>query len=519
MTAEAPDPPAHTEVVFVEHSHEAVARVEIYVRVRAQFSLPPLVSHLVGDQLRLTFDSVPPPARVASLSAAELAFILHRIGRLEGALGWNLAAVGESALRYDPMRKIPAITAGLFIAPDVGASAVVGLLRALGIEEEHQPHSVRAAVATLAALLPDSGMGDDEASLIRALLDAAIAERGAGRPIAAASSLRNAWILRVGDAETGQQWLDLANDAGVELPEGVEVALEPLALGNGRLLTALTRRAERTGNAAKAQERARALTIVTPEEPLGWKILAAAAQHAPASEGFRVAMLGLARTGEERALRWIWATLGPEAAGPLLDDWGHPWTPVTAGFRIRWLGHQERLRDLLQFYFAISRTVRPLDADALDAVVSSAARIPGRLQALRERIKLLLQEGVDAALVRAYVAACHLDRVPEAIVEADWIWPGEVPSAPLARAFLALDRFDDAVRHAEAAGLHDVRLQALAKQALLRGERAPALALRDAVHRLGSASEAAYELLDDLRRVSPDSAITAQLQRLIEERA
>jgi hypothetical protein len=517
MTVETPETTAHAEVVFVDHTHEAVARVEIYVRVRAEFSLPPLVSHLVGDRLRLTFGSVPPPARVDALTDAELAFIVHRLGRLEGALGSNLAAVGESALRYDPIRKVPAITAGLFIAPKEEPPAVVSLLRALGIVGEHPPHSVRAAVATLAAIRPDSGMGDDEASLVRALLDAAIAERAAGRPTAAASSLRNAWALRAGDAETGQHLLDLANEAGVELPEGVEAGLEPLAAGNARLLAALARGAERTGNAAKAQERARALTVLAPEEPLGWRILAAAAQDAPASEGFRVAMLGLARAGEERALRWIWATLGPEAAGPLLDEWPHHWTPVSASIRIRWLGHQERLRDLLQFYFGTSRTVRPLDADALDVVVASAARIPGRLQALRERMKLLLQEGVEAPLVRAYVAACQLDQVPEAIVEADRMWPGEVPSAPLARAFLVLDRFDEAVRHAEVAGLHDVRLQALAKQALLRGERAPAVALRDAVRRLGAASHVVAELLADLRRVSPDSAITAQMQRLIEE--
>ena len=518
MIADRHDRPTQTEVVFVDHTHEAVARVEIYVRVRAEFALPPLVSHLVGDQLRLTFDAVPPVARVAALSAAELQFILHRMGRLEGALGWNLAAVPESALRYDPMRKVPAITAGLFVAPVEGPPAVVSLLRALGIVEEHTPHSVRAAVATLAAIRPDSGMGDDEASLIRALLDAAIAERVAGRPTAAALSLRNAWALRVGDAETGQQWLDLANDTGVELPVGVELALEPIALGNARLLKALARHAERAGNAAKALERARVLTVVAPEEPVGWRILAAAARHAPTSEGFRAAMVGLARAGEERALQWIWANLGPESAGPLLDDWAHPWTPATAGLRIRWLGHREHLRDLLQFYFATSRTVRPLDADALDVVVASADRIPGRLQALRERMKSLLQDQLEAVLVRAYVAACQLDQVPEAIIEADWMWPGEVPSAPLARAYLALDRFEEAVRHAEAAGLHDVRLQALVKQALLRGERAPALALRDAVHALGAASEVAATLLADLRRVSPDGAITAQLQRLIEER-
>jgi hypothetical protein len=516
LAAETPDASTHAEVVFVDHTHEANARVEIYVRIRAEFSLPPLVSHLVADRLRLTFDSVPPFARVAALSAAELALILHRLGRLEAALGWNLAAVPESALRYDPMRKVPAITAGLFIAPEPGPSAVAGLLQALGIEVEHQPHSVRAAVATFAAVLPGSGMGDDEASLIRALLDAAIAERAAGRPNAAAAALRNAWALRVGDAETGQQWIELANDAGLALPEGVEVAVEPLTLGNAQLLTALARLAQRTGNAAKAQDRARALTRVAPEEPLGWKILAAAAQHAPESEEFRVAMLGLARTGEEGALRWIWVTLGPEATGPTLDEWGHPWTPVTAGLRIRWLFHQERLRDLLQFYFATSRTVRPLDADALDAVVGSAARLPGRLQALRERMKLLLHDGMEAALVRAYVAACQLDRVPEAIVEADLMWPGKVPSAPLARAFFALDRFDEAVRHAAIAELHDVRLHALAKQALLRGERAPP-DLRDALDRLGASSAAASGLLADLRRVSPGSAITKQLQRLIEE--
>lgn len=519
MPDKAMNAPAETEVVSVDHTHEAVARVDIYVRVRAEFSLPPLVSHLVGDRLRLTFGSVPPPARIATLSAAELAFILHRLGRLEGALGWNLAAVGESALRYDPMRKVPAITAGLFSAPEGEPTAVVGLLRALGIVDEHQPHSVRAAVATLAAILPDSGVGDDEASLIRALLDAAIAERAAGRPIAAAAALRNAWALRVGDAETGQHWLDLANEAGVELAEGVETALEPLALGNPRLLTALARRADRTGNAAKALERARALILIAPDEPLGWRILAAAAQHAPASEGFRAAMMGLAAAGEERALRWIWANFGPEAAGRLLDEWRHPWTPVTAGLRIRWLSHQERLRDLLQFYFATSGTVRPLDREALDAVVSSAARIPGRLQALRERMKLLLREGVEPDLVRAYIAACQLDQVPEAVVEAASMWPGEVPSGPLARAFIALDRFDDAIRHAEAAGLHDVRLRALAKQALLLGERAPAHALRDAVDRLGAASEVVADQLADLVRVSPGSAITAQLQRLIQERA
>gem|GEM_PF-6480800 len=519
MAAEAPDPAALTEVVFVDHTHEAAARVDVYVRIRAQFSLPPLVSHSVGDQLRLTFDSVPPRASVAALSSAELALILHRLGRLEGALGWNLAAVPESALRYDPMRRVPAITAGLFITPNGSPTAVAGLLRALGLEEEHQPHSVRAAVAIFAAILPGSGMGDDEASLIRALLDAALAERAAGRPIAAASALRSAWALRVGDAETGQQWLDLANDAGVELPDGVELALEPLALGNARLLTALARRAQSTGDLAKAQKRARVLTTMAPEEPLGWQILAAATKHAPASDAFRVAMLGLARAGEERALQWIWAALGPEATGPLLDEWVHRWTPVTAGLRIRWLAHQERLRDLLQFYFATSRTVRPLDADALDAVVASAARIPGRLQALRERMKQLLQEGMEAALVRAYVAACQLDSVPEAIVEAESTWPNQVPSAPLARALLALDRFDEAARHAEIAELHDVRLRALAKQALLRGQPAPPLALRDAFHRLRATSEVASELLADLRRVSPRSAITAQLQRLIEEDA
>ncbi len=516
MPDETPETP---EVAFIDPTHEALARVETYVRVRAEFSLPPLVWHLVGDRLRLTFDSVPPRARVEVLSAAELALILRRLGRLEGALGWNLAAVPESALRYDAMRKVPAVTTGLFTAPDGGPSAITVLLRALGVQAEHQPHSVRAAVATVAAVLPGAGMGDDDASLVRALLDAAIAERAAGRLAAAEEALRNAWALRPGDAEIGQRWLDLANGTRVELPPGVEDALEAPAVGNPQLLTALARHAHRTGNGATARGRARALTIAAPEEPLGWKILAAAARHVPASEEFHLAMVGLARTGEEGALRWMWATLGPEAAGPLLDEWGHPWTPVSAGLRLQWLGHQERLRDLLQFYFATSETVRPLDSGALDVVVDAATRIPGRLQALRERMKLLLQQGMEAALVRAYVAACQLDQVPEAIVEADSTWPGEVPSEPLARALLALDRFDEAVHHAEIAGLHDVRLRALAKQALLRGERAPARSLREAMNRLGAGLEVASELLADLQRVAPGAAITAQLQRLIEERA
>lgn len=519
MRVDLPAARAEVEVVFVEHTHEAVSRVETYVRLRAQFSLPPLVWHVVGDRLRLTFDAIPPLARVQELSRSEVAYVLHRLGTLEGALGWNLVGVSASALRYDPIRRVPAITAGLFEAPQGGPSAVGRLLDALGVHDGHEPHSVRAAIATLAAVLPQHARGDDEASMIRALLDAAIADRAAGRSTVAATALRHAWTLRIGDAEVGRQWLELANETGVELSAGVEEALEPPAERDPRLLSALVRRAQRTGNTTKAVERARALARLAPEMPLGWRVLAGASRHEPMSGEFRAAMLGLARAGDERALQWVWEAIGPEAAGPLLDDWSHPWTPASVGLRLRWLGHQERLRDLLQFYFAVSPTIRPLDEDALGVVVAGAARIPGRLQALRERMRLLLQEGVERPLVRAYVAASQLDQVPEAIVEADRMWPGEVPSPPLARALLAVDSFEEAIKHAEAAGLQEIRLQALARQALLAGGRAPTWALRDAVNRLGVRSVEVSTLVAELRRVAPQGEITAQLQRLIEESA
>lgn len=518
MSVDAPNPMNRAEVVFIDHTHEAASRVEVYSRVRAEFSLPPLVSHLLGDRLRLTFDQVPPPANVASLSPAEVPFVLHRLARLEAALGWNLAAVPESAFRFDPMRKIPTLTAGLFTPGGEGPSAVVSLLRALGIQVEHPPHSVQAAAATLVALLPGSGAGDDEATLVRALLDAAAAERAAGRYTAAADSLRNAWSLRPGDGETGQQWVDLANDHGADLPPSVEDALQMLANANPRLLKALARRANLTHDTVRAVERARALTLMAPEEPLGWKILAASAQHDPSSHAFGLAMRGLAQAGDERALLWLWTNLGPEATGSTLDEWAHSWTPVSAGLRLRWLGHQERLRDLLQFYFATCWTVRPLDAAALDAVVAAAARLD-RLHALRERMKALLEKGLESALLRAYLAACQLDQVPEAIVDADRCWSGEVPPGPLARALLALGRFDESIRHADIAGLPDISLQALVKRALLQDERAPMAALRATIDRLGRGSEVASGLLVDLHRVSPGAAITAQLRRLIEETA
>ncbi len=505
-----------TEEVAVPATPEIEARIEAYARVSTQFSLPPLVVHRVGADVRLRFSPVAPLVRLDRLAETELFLLLNLLAALEDALGRDLAYLGLGQLRHDPTRRTLAVTAGLFVEPEPGEPALAAILRQLRAPSDPLPPSVRSAVAALAATRPGFTATANVGSLVRALLDAATAFRGRGDARRAREALRDAWALRPGDAEVGQRWVEVAIELREAVPRDVEDALVVHAPANAGLLRGLTLLAHRRGDRELATARADHLTRLAPLDAIGWKVLAAAAQDAGDAGRFDNAMVGLACTGEAGALRYLHQTSGITRVGPLLETWPHAWDAVSAGLRMRWLAHEERLRELLQFYFTIGDTVR-MDVEALEAVVAAADRLPGRLQALRERMRAQLLAAPSVELVRAYVLACERDSVPEAVVAAANRWPEQVPRDALLWALLRLAYFDRVIESAAQPEWAEFRLEALVRGALQAGAVAPEDELRRAVKETGPRSEPVQRLLNDLGRVAPDAAITKQLQRLCAE--
>lgn len=507
--------------VNADKASEALTRWERYQRIRTLHNLPRCDRSVTADGVLLRFAELPAPANYASLTIELCCDALARLASLESSWGSPLHGLPHASLLHDPTRAVFTVGPGLF-EDDAPESAVSALLARLNVSPGATVSLAAAAILVsvrypqLAVVLTPGDAGER----VRALVDEA-GKLCENQPLAAAVVLRAAWRLRPGDVQVGLLWLSievrLANAS--DTPELDVVARELFSrdAGNPEVLTALAIREERAAQFGAAARLAAAATAIDATRPGAWAVRARVAQRAGDAEQLEIALDGLAAAGEPAAVVVLARLRGVGSVGHHLDRWHVPWTTDIARLRLRWLHQQDRLRELVQFFFANAELLHPLTEADVGLIADAGERLPGRLRSIRDRLRTQIDTmGASPALVHAYVRVCDREGVQRAILDAYRHWPDMVAAEFVVPAAAAERDWPLVRRLTQDGALPHYRLLAVVRDALTRGTPALHDELIHLANVLNSAGDIAYldaELVE-LRRAAPAAAITGQLIKL-----